>query len=59
MKLYSATLLPVVNKAELKGLTTITKETLDVSEKKSKKFTSADFWNIQNHRRVFVQRRFI
>jgi len=59
MKFQSNTLLPELKKAELKNLTAITKETLDAPLKKSKKFTSVDFWNIQKQRRVFSQRNFI
>ncbi len=59
MKQYSNTLLPVINKETIKSLTAITKETLDVVKKDERRFTPADYWNIQKQRRVFTSGRFL
>lgn len=59
MKLYSTTLLPAIDRATLKSLTTITKETLDIPSAKDKKLTTAELWYIQKRKREFLTRRYL
>lgn len=59
MKLYSPTLLPAIDKATLKKLTAVTRETLDVVPGKKRKLTTADLWYIQKRKREFSTRRFL
>jgi len=53
--------LPAINQAQLSKLTAEVKETLATGfkmEEKNRVFSAADMWNIQRHKRNFVQRRF-
>lgn len=60
MKLQSNNVLETLSIADLKNLTTEVKETLATHFKKEneKKFTSADYWNIQRNRKAIYSRRF-
>jgi hypothetical protein len=59
MKLQSNNVLETLNIADLQNLATEVKETLDGNFKKGnpKKFTSADYWNIQRNRKAMYSRR--
>ena len=60
MKLQSNNVLETLSTADLKNLTTEVKETLATHFKKEskKKFTSADYWNIERNRKAIYSRRF-
>lgn len=52
---------PAISQQQLDQLTTEVKETLAPGFEpipKSRVFSAADMWNIQRHKRSFVQRRF-
>lgn len=62
MKFQSNTLLAPISKANVKNLTSIVNETLDVnihSKKQTKIFSAAELWMIRKQRRTFRTRRFI
>ena len=53
--------LPAISQSQLSNLTAEVKETLATGfemKEKSRVFSTADMWNIQRHKRNFVQRRF-
>lgn len=56
---FSETLLPVLQKSELHELTKQVKETMlnYIPEKKDKKFTEVDLWNIHRNRKAFRRER--
>lgn len=60
MKLQSNNVLETLSIADLQNLTTEVEETLAVNFKKEnqKKFTPADYWNIQRNRKAIYSRRF-
>ena len=59
MKTQSTNLLNQMSNLEVKDLTTVVKETLDLGycNKQYKTFSAADLWNIQRQRRSFNLRR--
>lgn len=59
MKFQSNTLFPIISKKELRELSTITHETLDVPVKKERKFTMVDLWNIQKQKKSFQVRQYL
>lgn len=61
MKHSTKTLLPALSISDLKNLTILVEERLDVSipETGKKKFSQADLWNINKHRRTFQTRRYL
>lgn len=60
MKRITSSLFTRLNKEQLTAITSIVKEVVAVDHKSTtnKIFSSADLWNIQRHKRTFVQRRF-